>query len=137
MAQPLKDFYFFIITIPDRLYPFRMEVEGQWVRGRRAYDEAVAEQVENLHRLGYKLTLYREAFHFLGSLIFIALATFISRTFLGGDGALYTLFGAAVLALAYQEFYVHPKIYNQHPQKGILDCLAWVVPMIAYLFVIK
>lgn len=129
--------YFFFMTLPDRLYPFRMEVEGQWVRGRRAYDEAVAFQVENLHKLGYKLTLYREVFHFVGSVLFIAIATFISRVFLGGDSALYTLFAAAVIALAYQEFYVHPKIYDQHPQKGVLDWMVWVAPMAAYLLLLK
>jgi Na+/H+ antiporter NhaD/arsenite permease-like protein len=137
MRQVLKTSYFFFITLPDRLYPFRVEVEGQWVRGQRAYQEAVMEQVENLHRLGYKLTLYREVFHFFGSVVFIALAAFLSHEFLGGDSALYALFVAAVVALAYQEFYVHPKMYDQHPQKGILDWSVWVAPMAVYLFLIK
>ncbi len=135
--RSLERTYFFFITLPDRLYPFRMQVEGQWVRGRRAYNEAVLEQVENLHRLGYKLTLYREVFHFFGSVLFITLAALISHVFLGGDSALYVLLAAAVIALAYQEFYVHPKIYDQHPQKGILDWSVWVAPMALYLFLIK
>lgn len=132
--QTLKRTYFFFMTLPDRLYPFKAQVDGQWVRGRRAYDEAVALQLENLHRLGYKLTLYRELFHFIGSIAFITVAALVSRIFLERDAALYVLFVAAILALAYQEFYVHPKLYDQHPQKGVLDWLVWVMPMAVYAF---
>jgi hypothetical protein len=121
------------------MYPFACEVEGHLVRGRRSYEQAVAHALEvyGLDRLGYKLTLYRELFHFIGSIIFILLATLVSKIFFGSDVALYVLLGAAVVALSFQEFYMHPKMYGQHPRKGIADWLAWVTPIATYFFLFK
>lgn len=139
MRSSIQKTYFFFVALPDRLYPFASDIEGQWVRGRLSYEQAVARALETygIHRLGYKLTIYREAFHFAGSVIFIAAAAVLSKLFLGSDQALYVLSGAAILAIAYQEFYLHPKWYGQRLQKGILDWVTWVAPIAAYLFLIK
>jgi hypothetical protein len=135
VKKVLSTTYFYFLTLPDRLYPFKREIEGQWVRGQRAYEAAVADALTRygLGRLGYKLMFYREVFHLIGSIIFIVCATAISKDLFGSDVALYVLLGAAILALSYQEFYVHPKIYSQHARKGIADWLVWVAPMIAYI----
>ena len=123
------------MTLPDRLYPFACKVGGRRVRGRRSYERAAARAFKRygLGRLGYKLTLYRETFHFIGSVIFIMLATLLSKRLFGSEAALYVLLAAAIAALSFQEFYVHPKNYGQHARKGIIDWLTWVTPMVLYL----
>jgi hypothetical protein len=127
--------YRYLITIPDRLYPFKREIEGKWVRGQRSYEAAVNDALEKygLGKLGYKLTLYRETFHFVGSLLFIVFATLIAKNLFGSDAALYVLLLLAMMALAYQEFYLHPRTYGQLARKGVTDWLVWAVPMIIYL----
>jgi len=117
------------------MYPFKSEIEGKFVRGRESYEHAVAQAWEKYgpHHLGYKLTFYREAFHFIGAVIFIVLTTVLSHQFLKSDVALYVLMGGAIGALFLQEFYFHPKYYAQPTIKGIADWLFWVVPMITYL----
>lgn len=139
MKEAIRKSYTFIVTLPDRLYPFKNEIEGKWVRGQRSYEQAVNRALEQygLGRLGYKLMLYRETFHFLGSILFIVSATFISKQLFGSDIALYVLLAAAVIALAFQEFYVHPKNYGQHTRKGVADWLVWVAPMVVYLVFFK
>ncbi len=124
------------MTIPDRFYPFGSKIDGEWVRGRRSYERAVKQAIRKygLGRIGYKLVLYREVFHLIGSILFIIFATLVSKEFFGSDAALYVLLGAAIVALAFQEFYVHPKHFGQHARKGIADYLVWVVPMLVYIF---
>jgi hypothetical protein len=128
------DSYHFLLTVPDRLYPFRREIEGKWVRGQRSYEAAVNDALQKygLGRLGYKLMLYRETFHFLGSLIFMVVSTLVARDLFGSDAALYVLLIIAVMALSFQEFYLHPKTYGQHAGKGVADWLVWVVPIAVY-----
>lgn len=132
----MKRIYASILSLPDRLYPFRCEIEGRLVRGRRSYEHAVAHafQTYGEGRFGYKLLLYRESFHFIGAVLFITSAGLISKMFFGGDTALYVLLGSAILALSIQEFYIHPRKYGQRTQKGIADWFVWVIPMFAYLF---
>lgn len=136
MKTALKNTYGFCLTIPDRFYPFASEVGGQMVRGRRSYEAAVRRAVKRygLGSLGLKLALYREVFHLIGSILFITFATLVSKDLFGSDVALYVLLGAAILALGFQEFYVHPKHYGQHVRKGVADWLVWVVPMLIYIF---
>lgn len=136
MHKALVNMYLYLVTIPDRLYPFKCQIEGQWVRGRRSYEQAVnqALQTYGLHRLGFKLMVYRQAFHFLGSVLFIVAATVVSQELIGSERALYVLLCAAIIALAFQEFYVHPRLYGQRARKGVIDLLAWVTPMALYFF---
>lgn len=127
--------YLFIKTTPDRLYPFRCEIEGKFVRGRDSYTYALNQAFEKYgpNHLGYKLMVYRSLFHMLGAVIFIVLAAVISERFFGSDQALYILLGVAVAALFVQEFYYHPKLYGQLRYKGVTDWLTWVIPMMIYI----
>lgn len=136
MRRILKNTYWFLVALPDIFYPFASKVDGEWVRGRRSYERAAkrAFRKYGLGRIGYKLGLYREVFHLIGSILFIIFATLVSKELFGSDAALYVLLGAAIVALAFQEFYVHPKHFGQHARKGITDYLVWVVPMLVYIF---
>lgn len=122
------------------MYPFASEIEGRFVRGQRSYTEAVDYALKKYGpgRIGFKLVCYRGTFHFVGSILFIILATFITKTLFDSDTALYVLLFTAIISFSYQEFYLHPKRYGQHANKGITDWLTWVVPMLMYvtLFVI-
>lgn len=133
----VKDAYEYTLTIPDRFYPFRKQVSGTWVRGRRAYDEAVAEYRKKLDAttgIGYRLGAYRQVFHLAGSLLAIIISTLISRELFGSDIALFTLLAFLVLFITYQEFRLHPREYHQHWQKGIADWFVWLTPVGVYLF---
>ena len=109
------------------------------MRGRLSYEQAVNRALETygLNRIGYKLTLYRATFHLVGSIVFIILIALLSKKLFGSDSALYVLLCATILALSFQEFYLHPKLYGQHFKKGVADLLAWVAPMVFYLFLFK
>lgn len=139
MQALVKNAYLFFVTLPERLYPFKSRVRGEWVRGRRSYEKAMNEALRKygIGKIGYKLLLYREVFHFFGSVLFIIAATVISNELFGSEKALYVLMGAAILAFGFQEFYMHPRTYGQRTQKGILDWLSWVVPMIVYAFILN
>lgn len=122
--------------IPDRMYPFRTQVEGQWVRGLRSYDATLA-QVEHLYgagHYGYKLNIYRQVFHLAGSVLFLITAAFLSETFFGSVNAMSAFLVAAVSLISFQEFYLHRRMYQQLWRKGLIDWLAWVVPMGIYFF---
>lgn len=136
MRAILKASYGFFITFPDRMYPFAAMVGGKRVRGRRAYEYAVRRALRRygMGRIGYRLGLYREVFHFIGSVLFITAATLVSQDLFGSNTAVYVLLIAAIVALAVQEFYLHPKHYGQHFMKGVADWLTWVVPMLIYIF---
>ena len=131
-----RGIYQFFITLPDRFYPFRAQVEGQWVRGRRAYEKAAAkyERKYGHGHIGFGLNCYRSCFHIVGSIILIVLATVIAREYIGSDRALYALLAVVVFGMAFQEFYLHPRRYKQLRRKGILDWLSWSVPIGVYLF---
>jgi hypothetical protein len=139
MKNQLAKWYQFFKTFPDRMYPFRAEIEGQFVRGRESYELAVTQAWEKYgpHHIGFKLTFYREVFHFMGAITFIVVVTLLSHRFLNSEGALYVLMGCAIAALFVQEFYYHPKYYSQPTIKGVSDWLSWVVPMITYLFLFR
>lgn len=129
--------YAFFVTLPDRFYPFANEINGKRIRGMRSYKKAVARALRKnggMGRLGYKLNMYRQAFHFAGSILVIVIATLLSDRFLGSEVALYVLLFMAIAALTYQEFYLHPRRYGQHIRKGALDWLVWVTPILVYLF---
>lgn len=136
MKAFLKKAYLYIESLPDRLYPFACEIEGRIVRGRQSYLRAVDRALEKYgpNRLGYKLMVYRGAFHFIGSVFFIVFATLVSRELFGSEIALYVLLGVAIAGLFFQEFYSHPKRYQQARHKGVTDWLTWVIPMMIYIY---
>ncbi|MFZ1987795.1 MAG: hypothetical protein WAV21_02050 [Minisyncoccia bacterium] len=128
--------YPFLLSIPDRMYPFAAMIEGKKVRGRKAYEETLAFYRNRLGpgHLGYKLFLYRQLFHFIGSLLVIVAAALISKTLFGSEVALYVLLVLAVAAVSFQEFYLHPRMYKQLWRKGAVDWFAWVGPISIYIF---
>lgn len=135
----IKKTYAYLVTLPDRLYPFSCEVEGEMVRGQRSYEQARA-RAEDKHgegSLGHWLMLYRQVCHFIGSVILIFAATLFSQDLFDSNTAMYLLLGTAIVAIGYQEFYVHPREYGQETGKGVTDWLVWAVPMIAYIAYVK
>ncbi len=135
MKERLKTLYLFIQTIPDRIYPFKAEVEGKFVRGRIAYRKALEDAFLRYgpNHYGYKLIMYRGTCHALGSIFFIISATFLSKWFFGGEIALYVLMGLMILGVLVQEFYWQPRVLGQLPHKAIIDSLSWAIPMVIYI----
>ncbi len=129
--------YHFCVCIPDYLYPFSEEIEGQKVRWKAAYDHALARMngKYGYGRPGLKLTAYRSLFHILGSLLFILFATLVSRDLFGSEIALYVLLGIAAFALIYQELFLQPRTLGQSRVHGLVDLFFWVVPFGIYLFI--
>ena len=135
-VEKYTGWYHWLVMIPDRVYPFKTEIEGQWVRGRRSYDVALA-QVERLYghgHYGYKLTAYREVFHLIGSILFLMSAAYLSQSFFGSANAMYIFLAVAVGFISFQEFYLHRRMYQQLWRKGIIDWLSWCIPMGIYFF---
>ena len=128
-------FYSFWITLPNRFYPFSCLIDGKKVRGRIAYEQAL-NRIQELRGPGsysYWLLMYRQIFHIVGAVLFIALSAFISHRLFGSEVALYVLLVTAVLVITVQEFYLHPRYYKQHLPKSVSDWLAWVIPIGGYL----
>ncbi len=130
--------YDYVLTIPDRAYPFRSEIEGQWVRGRKSYDYAIAAYRLRTNKLGYgyKIVAYRQVFHFVGSIIAIVLATFLSKHLFGSETSLFLLLSFVVIFITYQEFSLQPRTHSQRWQKGITDWLVWLGPIAYYIYLI-
>jgi len=135
MWGTLKKFYEYLLTFPERLYPFTEEVEGKKVTGERAY-KIVYSRNERLYGDAYslqspKLLLWREAFNFGGSifLVIIAHLMFIHLSFLNG----FVFLVLVVLCVAVQEFYLQPNYYKQKTQKGIIDFVVWMFPIFLYI----
>jgi len=135
MKQFFISVYIWLDTIPERLYPFAHEIEGQWVRGKVAYAKVLEEGFALLGpgKMRPKLVIYRGAWHLLGSVVFIISVTLLARDVLGSEAALYILMGAAIAALIFQEFILDPRRYGQQTNKGIIDVFTWVVPMAVYI----
>ncbi len=71
-------------------------------------------------------TFWREICHITGSLVLLLVATLLGFT------AVVIIFIVLGLWMTYQEFYLHPKKYNQPLWKGITDWLSWILPFIIY-----
>lgn len=129
--------YHFVVTIPDRIYPFAEEIEGQRVRFRRAYDQALARiQTERGYgTYGAWLITYRGICHIVGAVLFIVVSTFISNELFGSDVALYVLLVLASFALVFQEFVLQPRTFGQMKMHSVVDLMSWVVPFGVYVFI--
>ena len=128
--------YHAFVVLPDRLYPFKTKIKGQWTRGVRSYDAAVAryQRTYGIGRYGYKIAAYRQLFHFVGSLLIIYATTLLALDFLGSRAALFLLLALATLLIAYQEFFFQRKRYRQHWGKAVTDWIVWCAPIGVYLF---
>lgn len=131
--------YHAFVVLPDRLYPFKTEVQGQWVRGIRSYNATFAryQRKYGLGHYGFKLDAYRQLFHLTGSILFLIVAAYLSQFLFGSSNALYVFLVAAILFISFQEFYLQRRAYRQLWRKGILDWLTWCVPMAIYFFYLR
>jgi hypothetical protein len=129
--------YHFFVTFPDRVYPFRNEIEGQWVRGLRSYNQALerANKLYGAGHYGYVLNFYRSVFHVLGAIAVITLTTLVAQDWFGSRIALYSLLIMMGVFISYQEFFLQRRTYEQLWRKGILDWLTWCVPIGIYLLI--
>lgn len=135
MKKLLIAIHHWLETIPDKLYPFKQEIEGKWVRGIRAYHKVLEDGIK-IHGPGqtsYRLMFYRGAWHLVGSTIFLVGITLLADHLFGNQVALYVLMAAAIVALVMQEFLLHPKRYGQSTRKGVFDVLTWITPMLIYV----
>ncbi len=125
-----------LVMIPDRLYPFRTEVQGQWVRGLRAYNARLAhyQRKYGIGHYGYRLVLYRQIFHLVGAWLLLLTAAYVSQSILGSTHALYAFLTFAILFFTYQEFYLQRRTHNQIFKKCVIDWMSWCVPIGGYLF---
>lgn len=122
-------------TLPDKLYPFRAEIEGKWVRGKAAYQKLLEDGFA-LHghgRVGYKLTIYRGAWHIAGSILLIAGIVAVSNRWSPEGSLAPTLLLLAIVALFLQEFILHPRRYGQSFNKGLFDVATWLTPIAIYV----
>jgi hypothetical protein len=131
--------YHFIVTFPDRVYPFSSYIDGQRVRWSRSYEHTLLEIQQRVGegKYGFRLAAYREIFHILGAGIVILAGTVISKALWGSDVALPVLFLLAMAVITYQEFVLQPRTYNQRLAKGITDWFSWLAPLGLYLFLLS
>jgi hypothetical protein len=136
MHKKRTGLYHSLVVLPDRLYPFKTEVQGQWVRGVRSYNATFAryEKKHGVGHYGFKLSAYRQLFHLTGSILFLIVAAYLSQALFGSSNAMYAFLVAAILLISFQEFYLHRRMYQQLWRKGIIDWLAWCIPLGIYFF---
>lgn len=136
MHKKRSGLYHALIVLPDRLFPFKTEVGGQWVRGIRSYNARLAayQRRYGAGRYGFKLNAYRQLFHLLGAIAFLTVAGFLSETLFTGQDSMYVFLSTAIALISFQEFYLHRRMYQQLWRKGILDWLTWCVPFGLYFF---
>jgi len=127
--------YDFLVSIPDRIYPFSEEIEGQRVRFRRAYNAALEriQQKRGYGSYGAWLITYRSACHVVGAILFISFSTIVSQQLFGSDIALYVLLVLASLAIAAQEFVFHPRSFGQMKLHSAIDLMSWIMPFGLYV----
>lgn len=134
MQKRRSGLYHSLVILPDRLFPFKTEVQGHWVRGIRSYNARLEQYQREFGQghYGYRLGAYRQVFHFVGSILFLIVAAYLSQTFFQKAEAIYAFLAAAVLLISFQEFYLHRRLYQQLWKKGVVDWLAWCVPLGIY-----
>ncbi len=138
MWTKLKKFYDYLITVPERLYPFTETTEsGKVLTGEQAY-QYVAEKNKNKFDDAYslqspKLLLWRQVFHFVPSVVLVLIAHGMFRTMSFFNGFSFLVF--VVVLLYIQEFYLHPHYYGQKFQKGMIDFAVWMLPIVVYILI--
>ncbi|MBU6388844.1 hypothetical protein KGQ72_03160 [Patescibacteria group bacterium] len=134
MQKRRSGLYHALVVLPDHVYPFRTEVEGQWVRGIRSYNATLAryQRMYGAGHYGFKLDAYRQVFHLAGSILFLVSAAYLSETLFGSTAALPAFLIAAILFISFQEFYLQRRTYRQLWRKGIVDWLTWCLPIGIY-----
>lgn len=136
MWKMLKKVYDYLLTIPDRLYPFSEKTStGVVLSGEQAY-RYLFQKNKELYDDPFsikapRLLLWRSVFHVGGSIILLLIADsmFDHLSFFNGFAFLVLVVGC----IAVQEFYLHPRYYGQKPLKGLIDFTAWVLPIVLYI----
>jgi len=128
----LQDWF---VALPEKLYPFKQEIEGTWVRGIRAYEKAHGKRITigGTGETSYRVMIYRGTWHLFGSVVLLISLTIIANLLFGSEVALYILMAMSIAALCLQEFVLHSRRYGQTTKKGIFDILTWAAPMLAYV----
>lgn len=136
MAKKPSGVYHFFIVLPNRLYPFANEVQGQWVRGVRSADMELRRAARRYGpgAYGYKFATYRQLFHLVGSLAVIYGAALLASYFFDSEVVLSIVLGIVTLLITYQEFFYQRHHYRQHWQKAVADWITWCAPIGVYLF---
>lgn len=136
MDKKRSGLYNALVILPDRLYPFKTNIQGQWVRGIRSYNATLAryERKYGMGHYGFKLEAYRQIFHLIGSILFLIISAYFSQSFFGKSEAIYAFLISAVFLISFQEFYLHRRMYQQLWKKSVIDWLAWCVPIWIYFF---
>lgn len=127
--------YHYFLSIPDRSYPFASFIEGEKYRWRKSYEYTLAEVRAKIGegKYGLKLSAWREMCHVVGAGIFIGVSTAVSQFFWGSNAGLPVLFITGVIAVSFQEFYLHPRHYGQDFSKSVVDWTSWVAPLGVYI----
>jgi len=130
----IKVFYNFVLTIPNRLYIFPSEINGKKEYFLKSYNYT-KNLCQEFIGSGYckEILIWRELFHFLAALFFIALAAGLEKLFKSST-LVFIILGAVVLWITFQEFYLHPTFYDQKFVKGLVDWLVWIIPIAIYFF---
>lgn len=125
----------FIERIPDYLYLFPEHADGGTLFFKAAYDAKLAScqalfGIEGAQIYCIKLLLWRELFHFIGGVAAVILVYAIKR-WLGVRRAIIfsVLFAAYIL---FQEFFLHPRAFDQIFFKSVFDSAVWLGPAIVY-----
>lgn len=134
----LKKFYDYLITFPERLYPFtEVTAGGKKLTGEKAYEYLALknkEKFDDAYSLqSPKLLIWREFFHLSGSIFCVLIAHLMFRHMSFFNG--FAFLGFVIFCIALQEFYLHPHYYGQKFQKGIIDFTVWMVPIFLYIIV--
>jgi hypothetical protein len=130
--------YHFIVTFPDRVYPFASMIDGQRVRWTRSYEHRLEELQKRIGkgRYGFRLCVYRGFFHVVGAGLVILLGALVTRYVWGSEAALPAVFLLAMGVITYQEFVLQPRTYEQRMSKGVVDWFSWMAPLGLYLFLL-
>jgi len=136
MWSAAKKFYDYLITFPERLYPFsEIGNNKEKITGDKAY-KFLAEKNKRLYNDAYslqspKLLLWRQVFHIVGSTIFVLIADQMFRHLSFFNGFAFLVLVS--VSLAVQEFYLQSKYYDQNLQKSVIDFTTWMLPILLYI----
>ena len=88
-----------------------------------------------LRKKSYPLyVLWREICHIIGSFILMEISH-IMELFIPKVSLFF--FILLILWMTYQEFYVHPRKYNEEIWRSTLDWFSWVIPFGIYIYIVN
>ena len=88
----------------------------------------------NLREYSYPLYFsWRQLCHALGALLLIIILDFLPIS----KKIVIEIVIVFIFYMGYQEFYIHPKYYDQKILKSIIDWSSWCIPLFIYIFKIN